>query len=118
MLSFLVVVCLTMPLERLFQCQNIYVYFRIQVVSRESRTMIRSSALSLHFLNQSTYSLARFLCMARRRGQNLGGVDFCEEEWTFVRRTGLLRGGVEFLRGGVEFCEEEWRVEFCEELSR
>ena len=70
MLSFLVVVCLTMPLERLFQCQNIYVYFRIQVVSRESRTMIRSSALSLRFLNQSTYSLARFL-------------------WTIVRTQGI-----------------------------
>jgi hypothetical protein len=45
--------------------------------------------------------------MVGRRGQNLGGVEF-------VRRSGVLRGG-------VEFCEEEWsfaRVEFCEELSR
>src|SRR5271163_4979533 len=75
MLSFLVVVCLTTPLERLFQCQNIYVYFRIQVVSRESRTMIRSSTLSLHFLNQSTYSLASFLrTIVRTADQSLAAI--------------------------------------------
>jgi hypothetical protein len=26
--------------------------------------------------------------MVGRRGQNLGGVGFCEEEWSFVRRNG------------------------------
>jgi hypothetical protein len=44
--------------------------------------------------------------MASRRGQNLGGLGFCEEEWNFARRIGLLRG-VESLR----------RVEFAEDIS-
>ena len=50
----------------------------------------------------------------RRSGVLRGGVEFLRRSW-------VLRGGVEFceeessgvLQGGVEFCEEQWN--FCEE---